>query len=104
VHPLALKRFREERMVWERIEGNWKYLTGRMLNRWARLSAADLERVAGRRGAMVTLIQQNYCISREAADSQVRDWTRTLEVNEDGADSGRSNSTNQTYTTDGMNW
>ena len=91
-------------MVWERIEGNWKHLTDRMLDRWARLSAEDLKQVAGRRSAMLALIQQHYGISHEAADRQIRDWSRMLDLKTDCAENPRSNSTNQFYTTDGMNW
>ena len=61
-------------MEWALIQADWqhyKLLAGR---RWARLTAADLDIISGRRELLATHIQQTYGISMNAAQMQLESW------------------------------
>jgi len=61
-------------MDWERIRANWQHYKALARQRWARLSAADLDIIAGRRELLAAHIQQTYGISKDAAQMQLESW------------------------------
>jgi uncharacterized protein YjbJ (UPF0337 family) len=64
-------------MNWDRIEGNWKQLKGRVKAQWGKLTDDDFDVVAGRRDQLAGKIQERYGIAREAAEEQVRRFEST---------------------------
>jgi uncharacterized protein YjbJ (UPF0337 family) len=65
---------KEIHMNWDRIEGNWKQLTGRAKAQWGKLTDDDLDVVAGRREQLSGKIQERYGIAKDEAERQVADW------------------------------
>jgi uncharacterized protein YjbJ (UPF0337 family) len=65
-------------MNWERVEGNWKDMQGKVLQQWSKLTSDDLNQVKGRRDALLGKLQERYGIAREAAERQIEDWMRTV--------------------------
>ena len=63
-------------MNWDRIEGNWKQVTGRAKVQWGKLTDDDLDVVAGRRDVLAGKIQESYGIARDAAEQQLAAWER----------------------------
>ena len=61
-------------MNWDRIEGNWKQVTGKVKEQWGKLTDDDLLAIEGRRDQLVGKIQTRYGISREEAEAQVGTW------------------------------
>ena len=61
-------------MNWDRIQGNWKQLTGNAKIQWAKLTDDDLEVVAGQREQLAGKIQERYGIAKEEAERQVAEW------------------------------
>jgi len=61
-------------MNWDRIEGNWKQVTGRAQVQWGKLTSDDLDIIAGRREQLAGKIQERYGIARDEADRQVGEW------------------------------
>ena len=61
-------------MNWDRIQGNWKQLKGKVQQQWGHLTDDDIDVIDGRREELAGKIQERYGISREGADRQVRDW------------------------------
>ncbi len=61
-------------MNWDRIEGQWKQMRGRVKERWGDLTDDDIDRIAGRRDQLVGQIQEQYGITRDEAEHQVREW------------------------------
>lgn len=55
-------------MNWDRIEGNWKQLTGRVQARWGKLTNDDLDVIAGRRDELGGKIQERYGIAKDEAE------------------------------------
>ena len=61
-------------MNWDRIEGNWKQVTGRAQAQWGKLTRDDVDVIAGRREQLAGKIQERYGIAKDAAEKQVSDW------------------------------
>jgi uncharacterized protein YjbJ (UPF0337 family) len=74
-------------MNWDRIEGNWKQLTGKVRLHWGKLTDDDLDRIDGRREQLAGRIQEVYGISKDEADKQIERFATTLE--ESGKPEGR---------------
>lgn len=61
-------------MNWDRIEGNWTQLKGKVLEQWGRLTDDDFDVVNGKREQLAGKIQERYGIARDKAEEQVREW------------------------------
>ena len=61
-------------MDWELIQADWPHYSALAGQRWARLTAADLDIIAGRRELLAAHIQQTYGISKNAAQMQLESW------------------------------
>lgn len=63
-------------MNWDRIQGNWKQVTGQAKAHWGKLTDDDLEVVAGRRDELAGKIQARYGVAAEEANRQMAEWAR----------------------------
>ena len=61
-------------MNWDRIEGNWKQLTGKAKVQWGKLTDDDLDVIGGRRDQLAGKLQERYGIAKDAADKQIDAW------------------------------
>jgi uncharacterized protein YjbJ (UPF0337 family) len=64
-------------MNWERIEGNWKQLKGKVVEKWGKLSDDDFDVVAGRREQLAGKVQERYGVAKEEAEKQIAAWERS---------------------------
>jgi uncharacterized protein YjbJ (UPF0337 family) len=64
-------------MNWDRIEGNWKQLKGKVKAQWGDLTDDDLDVVAGRREQLAGKVQERYGVAKEEAERQVASWERS---------------------------
>ena len=69
-------------MNWDRIEGNWKQLKGRIREQWARLTDDELDRIAGRRERLAGCLQNSYGIAKDEAENQIREFEAKCERNQ----------------------
>ena len=65
-------------MDWNRVEGNWKQLRGKVKEKWGNLTDDDLDRAAGQRDQLEGIIQKRYGIAKDQARKDVDDWFKTL--------------------------
>lgn len=63
-------------MNWDRIEGNWKQMKGKVKEQWGNLTDDDLDVAAGKRDQLIGRIQARYGIQKDAAEQQLDEWTR----------------------------
>ena len=61
-------------MSWDIIEGNWSQFKGHVKYQWDVLTDDHLDSIAGKRDHLIGRIQENYGISHQEAEGQVRDW------------------------------
>ncbi|WP_347270217.1 CsbD family protein [Rhizorhabdus histidinilytica] len=64
----------EEIMDWNRVEGNWKQLKGRIKEQWGKLTDDDLDQIAGRRDQLEGKIQERYGIEKDRVKQDIDDW------------------------------
>jgi uncharacterized protein YjbJ (UPF0337 family) len=61
-------------MDWNRIEGNWKQLKGKIKEQWGNLTDDDLDKIAGKREQLEGKIQERYGLDKDTARKHVDDW------------------------------
>ncbi len=61
-------------MDWNRVEGNWKQVKGKVKEKWGKLTDDDLTAINGRREELEGKIQQHYRLAKDQAKKQVDDW------------------------------
>jgi uncharacterized protein YjbJ (UPF0337 family) len=66
-------------MNWDRIEGNWQQLKGRVKEQWGDLTDDDFDVVAGRRDQLAGKIQERYGIAKDEAERQVKEWEHSAD-------------------------
>ena len=62
----------------DRIQGNWKQLTGKIKVKWGDLTDDDLTQAEGNTEYLVGKVQERYGIARDEAQRQVNEFERTL--------------------------
>ncbi|WP_324781157.1 CsbD family protein [Thiobacillus sedimenti] len=63
-------------MNWERIEGSWKQLKGRVKAQWGELTDNDIDVVNGRRDQLLGKLEERYGIAKDEAERQLASWER----------------------------
>lgn len=59
-------------MNWTLAENNWAQFRGTVKARWFKLGDEQLGAVAGKRGALLSVIQEVYGITRNEAEREIR--------------------------------
>jgi uncharacterized protein YjbJ (UPF0337 family) len=65
-------------MNWDQIEGKWKQASGKVREKWGKLTDDDLIAISGRRDQLIGRIQQRYGLAKEAAEKQVDEFIRSF--------------------------
>jgi uncharacterized protein YjbJ (UPF0337 family) len=65
-------------MNWDRIEGGWKQMTGKVKEKWGKLTDDDLTTISGKQDQLVGKIQARYGVAKDEAERQVKEWADTL--------------------------
>jgi uncharacterized protein YjbJ (UPF0337 family) len=58
------------------VAGNWKQVVGKVKEEWGKLTADDLEVIAGKRDQWAGRIQERYGIAKEAAEKQIAEFEK----------------------------
>jgi uncharacterized protein YjbJ (UPF0337 family) len=61
-------------MDWNRVEGNWKQLKGKVKEQWGKLTDDDLDVIAGKRDQLEGKIQERYGIEKDKVKTDVDTW------------------------------
>ena len=70
-------------MDWNRVEGNWKQIKGKVKEKWGKLTDDDLDVIDGKHDQLIGKVQERYGIAREAAQKQVEEWNVALAHEDD---------------------
>lgn len=60
------------------IKGRWSQLQGKLKEKWGKLTDDDVNRLEGHRDYLVGKVQERYGIARDKADTQVKEFERSL--------------------------
>lgn len=63
-------------MNWDQIEGNWKQFSGKVREKWGKLTDDDLTVINGKRENLEGKIQERYGYGKEQIRKEVDDWSR----------------------------
>jgi uncharacterized protein YjbJ (UPF0337 family) len=66
-------------MDWDRVEGGWKQFTGKVKEKWGKLTDDDLATINGRRDQLEGKIQERYGYAKDQVRREVDDWLRLQE-------------------------
>jgi uncharacterized protein YjbJ (UPF0337 family) len=70
--------FRKENdMDWNRVEGNWKQVKGKVKEKWGKLTDDDLDVIEGNRDQLEGKIQERYGWARDQVRKDIDDWYGT---------------------------
>jgi uncharacterized protein YjbJ (UPF0337 family) len=64
--------------IWNKIQGNWKQLTGSAHQQWGKLTDDDLMQINGQRERLVGKLQERYGVAQAEANRQIDDWANRL--------------------------
>jgi uncharacterized protein YjbJ (UPF0337 family) len=65
-------------MDWNRIEGNWKQMKGKVIEKWGKLTDDEVDKMNGRRDQLEGKIQERYGIAKDQAKKDVDDWYNAI--------------------------
>lgn len=66
-------------MNWDLIQGNWK-LTGKVKEKWGKLTDDDLIAIAGKRDQLAGVLQERYGYAKERAEKELEDFSKGLKL------------------------
>ena len=61
-------------MDWNRVEGNWKQMKGKVKEKWGDLTDDDLTAINGQRDQLEGKIQERYGYEKDRVSKEVADW------------------------------
>jgi len=65
-------------MNWDRVQGNWKQFKGQVQQRWGKLTADDLNVIAGKRTELAGRLQQRYGCAKDQAEKNIDTWIKNI--------------------------
>ena len=69
-------------MNWDQVEGKWKQMKGIVRQKWGKLTDDDLDLIGGKQQELVGRLQERYGYSKEEAERNVDEWSRTINTDE----------------------
>ncbi len=74
-----------------RIQGNWKQLSGSVRQEWGKLTHNDVEQIKGNLEVLAGKIQQHYGVTEAEARKQIDQWASKFHAHQtDQSDSSTS--------------
>lgn len=61
-------------MNWDRVEGNWKQLKGKVQTQWGKLTDDDIDIVEGKRTELAGKLQERYGYAKDQAEREIDTW------------------------------
>ena len=64
-------------MDWNRVEGDWKRMKGKVKEQWGLLTDDDLTAIGGRRDQLEGKIQERYGYGKDQVRKEIDSWYRS---------------------------
>jgi uncharacterized protein YjbJ (UPF0337 family) len=61
-------------MDWNRVEGNWKQVKGKVKEQWGKLTDDDLDVIASKQDQLEGKLQERYGYAKDRAQKEMSDW------------------------------
>ncbi len=69
-------------MNWDQVEGQWKQMSGKMREKWGKLTDSDWQQIGGKKDQFLGKLQERYGYSREQAEREFDEWDRAQQQTE----------------------
>ncbi len=73
-HPVICFQLLEDAVDWNRVEGNWKQVKGKVKEQWGKLTDDDLDVIAGKQDQLEGKLQERYGYAKDQAQKEMNDW------------------------------
>ena len=77
-------------MNWDRIEGSWKELQGKVRQQWGKFTDDEIDEIMGKREELAGHIQKAYGVSKDEAERQIEKFQKSLAEDRDPTSDKRS--------------
>jgi uncharacterized protein YjbJ (UPF0337 family) len=68
----------EKTMNWDRIQGNWRQFTGKIKEKWGKLTDDDLIAISGKKDQLAGKLQERYGYAKDQAERELNDFVSGL--------------------------
>jgi uncharacterized protein YjbJ (UPF0337 family) len=65
-------------MNWDRVEGDWKQIKGKVQQQWGKLTNDDMDVIEGNRTELLGAIQKRYGVAKDEAERQIDTWMKNF--------------------------
>jgi uncharacterized protein YjbJ (UPF0337 family) len=65
-------------MNWDRIEGSWEQLKGKVREKWGKLTDSDLQTIGGKKDKLVGKLRERYGHGKDVAERDVDSWIDSI--------------------------
>ena len=65
-------------MNWDRVEGDWKQIKGKVQQQWGKLTDDDLDVIKGKRTELAGRLQERYGYAQDEAEKQIDSWMKSI--------------------------
>ncbi len=65
-------------MNWNQIQGDWKQFSGKVKEKWGKLTDDEVTTIAGKREQLIGYLQERYGYEKEQAEKELNDFTQTM--------------------------
>ena len=65
-------------MDWNRVEGNWKQVKGKVKEQWGKLTDDDLTVIGGQKDQLLGKLQQRYGYDKDRAEKEVNEFLKGI--------------------------
>ena len=65
-------------MDWNRVEGSWKQFTGKVKEKWGKLTDDEITEINGNREQLEGKLQAKYGYAKDKAKEEVDAWCKNL--------------------------
>ena len=65
-------------MNWNQIAGEWKQFSGKVQEKWGKLTDDEVTEIAGRREQLIGYLQERYGYEKACAEKEIDDFTQTM--------------------------
>jgi uncharacterized protein YjbJ (UPF0337 family) len=65
-------------MNWDQVKGEWKVMSGKVREKWGKLTDDDMDRIDGKREQLEGRLQERYGYAKEKAKQEIDSFCDSL--------------------------
>ncbi len=77
-------------MNWDQVKGNWKQFSGKVKEKWGKLTDDDLTTLEGKRDQLAGKLQERYGYAKDQAEREISEFEKSLRSDDTNATTTRT--------------